>query len=80
LREKKGLDTRTLPTYDHKFEDGRVVAAKLYPNSVLADFRQHFNEEWMPGRAIKYFEEKDPTALPHLRKLLPSVKFKHMVE
>ncbi|MDB6034900.1 MAG: KilA-N protein, partial [Verrucomicrobiales bacterium] len=80
LRDNKGLDTNELPTYDHKFADGRIVAAKLYPNSVLADFRQHFHEEWLPKRAVKYFEEKDPEALPHLQKLLPTTEFKYLTE
>lgn len=80
LREKKGVDTSKLPTYQHLYADGRVVEAKLYPNSVLADFRRHFNEEWLPNRAVDYFEERDSTAVPHLRKLLPSTQFKHLVE
>ena len=53
----KGVDTNKLPTYKHRYQDGRVVDAKLYPNSVLADFRQHFHEVWLPQRAIEYFEK-----------------------
>ena len=78
LREKKGIATDSLPTYKHRYQDGRVVDAKLYPNSVLADFRQHFHEEWLPKHAVKYFEVKDPKALPYLQKLLPAVKFKQL--
>ena len=52
LRDAKGMDTKALPTYDHRYADGRVVQAKLYPNSVLADFRRHFNEEWLPKHAL----------------------------
>ena len=80
LRTAKGVDTNGLPTYDHRFADGRVVQAKLYPNSVLADFRKHFNEEWLPNHAVEYFEERDSTAVPHLKKLLPPIEFKHLVE
>jgi hypothetical protein len=80
LRDAKGMDTTALPTYSHQYADGRVVHAKLYPNSVLADFRRHFNEEWLPKRAIEYFEERDATAVPYLQKLLPTVKFKYLVE
>lgn len=80
LREKKGLDTGRLPTYQHRYADGRIVEAKLYPNSVLGDLRKHFYDEWMPKHAIEYFAERDSTALPHLKKLLPSVEFKHLVE
>jgi len=80
LRAVKRIDTTKLPTYDHKFDDGRVVQAKLYPNSVLADFRQHLNEEWLPKHAVEYFEERDASAVPHLKKLLPPVEFKQLVE
>lgn len=79
LREKKGINTDDLPTYNHKYEDGRIVQAKLYPNSVLTDFRRHLNEEWLPHKAAKYFESRDPKAIPFLQKLLPQVQFKHMI-
>jgi hypothetical protein len=75
----KGVNTDRLPTYKHRYQDGRVVDAKLYPNSVLADFRRHFHEEWLPQNAIAYFEKKDPLALPFLRKLLPTVTFKQLI-
>jgi hypothetical protein len=74
LRDAKEIDTDTLPKYQHKYKDGRVVWAKLYPNELLADFRKHFNEEWLPNRSIKYFEKKDPNALPFLTKMLSSPK------
>lgn len=71
LREAKGIDTSKLPSYNHRYNDGRVVPARLYPNQLLAEFRAHFNEVWLPTRAEAYFKEKDPKALPHLPKLLP---------
>lgn len=80
LREKKGVDTSKLPTYQHRYADGRVVDAKLYPNALLGDLRKHFYDEWMPKHALEYFEKRDSTALPHLKRLLPSVEFKHLVE
>lgn len=80
LRTVKGIDTNKLPTYKHKYQDGRIVDAKLYPNSVLADFRTHFHEEWLPKRAIEYFSVRDPKALPFLQKLLPGVKFKQLTD
>lgn len=70
LRDEKGIDTDALSTYRHEFEDGRVVFPKLYPNEVLADFRSHFHTIWLPQRAVKYFSEKDPEALPHLERVL----------
>lgn len=71
LRGEKGLDTNALPTYKHRYADGRVVDAKLYPNSVLADFRKYFNTVWLVERAEEYFKEKDPKALKYLPKILP---------
>lgn len=68
LREEKGIDTDTLPTYEHKFQDGRVVRAKLYPNGLLAAFRKHLNEVWIPKKSVSYFEERDAKALEYLRK------------
>jgi hypothetical protein len=78
LRTSKGIDTNKLPTYKHRYQDGRVVDAKLYPVSVLADFRVHFHEEWLPKKAVEYFEKRDPKALPYLQKLLPAIKFKQL--
>jgi hypothetical protein len=70
LREEKRIDTDSLPTYSHKFADGRVATPKLYPNSVLADWREHFHKVWLPQKAERYFEERDVNALVFLPKLL----------
>lgn len=73
---RKGIDPKEFPTYGHEFRDGKrpVVQARLYPIEYLADFRKFFNEEWLPHRAEKYFEDKDPRVLPLLSKIrqLPS--------
>ena len=74
LRDERKIDTDSLPTYSHKYADGRVVSPKLYPNELLADFRKHFHEVWLPKRAIAYFEERDIKALPFLTKLLSPPK------
>lgn len=74
LRDKHGIDTKALPTYSHRYEDGRVVQAKAYPESLLAEFRKHFREEWMPNRAIDYFRSRDSEALAYLPKLLAGPK------
>lgn len=74
IREAKGVDPKTFPSYRHKYMDGRVVDARLYPNEYLADFRAHFNNVWLPTKAAKYFETRDPKALPHLPKLLIAPK------
>lgn len=70
LREVKGIDTDTLPTYRHSYGDGRVVSPKLYPLAVLEDFRRHFVEVWLPLRAPQYFQERSPEALPYLREII----------
>jgi hypothetical protein len=69
----KGIEPNDLATYIHEFEDGRrSVRAKAYPESLLADFRAHMRDVWMPKRAINYFKERDPMALQYLPKLLPA--------
>lgn len=69
LRDEKGIDTDCLPTYRHEYADGRTVTAKLYPNELLADFRKHFHEVWLPTKAEKYFAERDPKAIGHIQQL-----------
>jgi hypothetical protein len=76
LREEKGIDTDTLTTYRHRYEDGRVVYPKLYPNEVLADFRAYFHKTWLLKKATQYFTERDPNALAYLPKLLPPASTK----
>lgn len=72
LRERHGVDTTAVPTYVHEFEDGRRPRlAKAYPNEWLAEFRDHFENVWIPERALYYFKERDPKALPYLPALLP---------
>ncbi|MET4727387.1 hypothetical protein ABIE09_001181 [Lysobacter enzymogenes] len=70
LRDEKGVDTSTMPCYDHEYADGREVQARLYPIELLEDFRRHFNEVWLPTRSVSYFKDRDPAALPFLDKLL----------
>lgn len=66
LRDVKGIDTNSLPRYNHKYQDGRVFPARLYPIEVLPDFRNHFHTIWIPQKALNYFQERDPQALPYL--------------
>ncbi len=70
LREEKGIETSSLPTYPHEYADGRVVEAKLYPVELLGAFRQHFHEVWMKTRCLDYFKDRDQAALPHLIQVL----------
>lgn len=70
LREKRGIDTDTLPVYLHEFPDGRIVEAKLYPVEHLGDFQRLLAEEWFPKCAADYFKSRDPAALAALDKLM----------
>ena len=70
MRDTHRIDTDTLPTYRHTFADVRIVDAKMYPSKYLDDFRKHFNEVWIATKAKKYYQDKDPTALPYLDKII----------
>jgi hypothetical protein len=48
----------------------RVYGGCGYPNSVLEAFRKHFVLVWMPEKALAYFGQRDPAAVPYLDKLL----------
>lgn len=73
---KQGIDTDALPKYTHVYEDGRRVQAKAYPEGLLAAWRKHFREEWLPNKAIPYFTGRDNAALAYLPKLLPAPRGK----
>jgi hypothetical protein len=70
LRDKCGIDTKTLPKYTHTFPDGREVPANLYSIEYLAAFRRLMAEIWLPEKAETYFKSRDPSALPALDKIL----------
>lgn len=42
LKVKK-LNPDDFPRYKHTYPDGRSFPTRLYPNSLLADFRNYFN-------------------------------------
>jgi hypothetical protein len=70
LRENRGVDTDSLQTYRHDYNDGRqLVDAKLYPDELLADFRRWFRTVWLPENGVKYFRSKDPDSLAFLDRL-----------
>jgi hypothetical protein len=69
LREN-GHDPDAMPSYRHGYEDGRIVDARAYPNTVVPHFRRHFVEVWMPQKAMSYFGERDPKAVPYIERLL----------
>ena len=72
---QNGINPNEFPAYSHEFLDGRrpVVQARLYPNEYLADFRKYFHDTWLPGRALDYFRERAPDALPHLVQIIAAL-------
>lgn len=70
LRDELNIDTDSLPTYWHEFEDRPAVEAKLYPIEYLAAFRKYISETWLPERAAGYFKDRDPAALASLDQLI----------
>lgn len=84
VRKEKHLDPDSFPTCKHEYPDGRIIeGVKLYPNSLLGDFRDHFNNVWLQEKAVSYFKERDEKALPYLSKLilsLPPVEKKPEIE
>jgi hypothetical protein len=74
VRKVKNLEPNDFPTYTHIYPDGRRIPnVKLYPNSLLADFRKHFYEVWIRERAMDYFKDKDKNALPYLEKVIKAL-------
>lgn len=71
LKLKMNVDVTKLPTYPHRYEDGRIVQARAYPDKFLAEFRAHLNGVWIPQRAASYFRDRDTTALKFLPAILP---------
>jgi phage anti-repressor protein len=87
LRKENGVDPSVFPNYFHYFEDGRVVPARAYPLSLYEAFVLHLHTVWIPERLVKYFQERDKTALPFIKKAvkcnlirLPSQKRQFLLE
>jgi hypothetical protein len=74
VRVEKRLEPDNFPTYTHTYPDGRSIPnVKLYPNHLLADFRDHFHNVWLRERAAKYFKERDQNALQYLQKIVANL-------
>lgn len=71
LRVNKGIDTDALSTYDHEYQDHRgvVKGVKLYPDALLADYRDWFRQVWLPCHGFAYFKSRDPKSLQYVDKL-----------
>lgn len=56
--------------YEHSFESGLKVEARLYPIDLISIFIRFVDEIWIPKNAEAYFKERDRKALDFLPKLL----------
>lgn len=61
-------------TYQHKLPDGTEVYARQYRNELLPLFIEYIETDWIPTQAQRYFQERDPNAIPFLPKLIEAVK------
>lgn len=70
------LDTHHPQIADrHKFYSHKTAQwegdARQYPRSMLALYIEFVDDVWIPEHAERYFNTRDPAALPYLPKLLP---------
>ena len=56
--------------YSHKTDEWEGDV-RMYPRPLLALFLEYVDDVWIPQHAERYFNTRDPAALPHLPKLLP---------
>ncbi len=78
LREQ-GYDVNSFPEYQHHYEDGRVIKARAYPDDLLGILKKFFVETWLKDKSYEYFLERDPNALPFLRKLLSLPNYREVM-
>ena len=76
---KLGYPVDSYPTYPHKFEDGRIVEARAYPNELIGELRRFFTEDWLRNRSQKYFAERDTQALPYLNRFLSLPNYREVM-
>jgi len=74
-----GYPVDTYPTYPHKYEDGRTVNARAYPNALIGELRRFFVEEWLREKSQKYFAEREPNALPYLNQFLTLPNYREVM-
>lgn len=74
-----GYPVDDYPTYPHKYEDGRIVDARAYPNALIGELRRFFVEEWLRDKSQEYFSKRDPSALPYLNKLLSLPNYREIM-
>ncbi|MEQ9259831.1 MAG: Bro-N domain-containing protein [Roseovarius sp.] len=59
--------------YSHKTDEWEGDA-RMYPRALLPLFIEFVDDVWIPEHSERYFNTRDPAALPYLPKLLPSPK------
>jgi len=71
-----GHDVDNYPSYPHRYEDGRVVDARAYPNELLPTCQKFLVEDWLKNRAEDYFAKRDSGAIPYLNQMkqLPNLR------
>jgi len=74
IRNEKELEPKDFPSYKHEYSDGRIVDARLYPNKLLEDFRDHFYRVWIKERSKDYFEKRDLKAVPYLQSVISLIE------
>ncbi|MDF2510478.1 MAG: KilA-N protein [Herbinix sp.] len=74
-----GYPVDSYPKYPHKYEDGRIVNARAYPNVLIGELRRFFVEEWLRERSHAYFAERDPLALPYLNQFLSLPNYREVM-
>lgn len=51
-----------------------TIQARMYPDDMLPLFRRYVQTVWLVEHAAEYFGPRDPSALPHLPRLLDNTK------
>jgi len=70
LRENHPQHANKHKFYSHKTKEWEGEA-RQYPREMLALYIEFVDDIWIPEHAERYFNTRDPAALPHLPKLLP---------
>lgn len=50
----------------------KEIEARQYPRPLLGLFAEFLEDVWIPNEAERYFNRRDPAALPHIGHLLPA--------
>lgn len=56
-----------------------MVDARAYPNELIGEPREFFVRTWLKDKSRKYFEERDPAALPYLERFLALPNYREVM-